>query len=252
MTVPGAIAAWAKLAEDHGSKSFAEILQPAIEFAEQGYVVHSRVAFDWLNEAEALAADPVCAENLLVGGKAPTAGTVHKQPLLAQSLKKIAAGGRDAFYKGEIARDMVAKLKSLGGLHSLEDFAAAGQHVDPIRSGYKGYDIYECPPNGQGICALMILNILAGFDMKALNEADRVHVIAEATKIAYHQRDRYVADPAFADVPVEWMLGEEHTVRMWAMVDMDKAGILRIATFRCIAIQSISPASMNWVMRFPH
>ena len=85
VTVPGAIAAWAKLVEDHGSKSFAEILQPAIEFAEQGYVVHSRVAFDWLNEAEALAADPACAENLLVGGKAPTAGTVHKQPCLPKA-----------------------------------------------------------------------------------------------------------------------------------------------------------------------
>ena len=225
VTVPGAVAAWAKLIEDHGSKSFAEILQQAIEFAEQGYVVQSRVAFDWLNEAEALAADPASAKNLLVGGKAPTAGMVHKQPLLAETLKKIAAGGRDAFYKGEVARDMVAKLNSLGGLHTMEDFAAAeADYVEPIRSGYKGYDIYECPPNGQGICALMILNILAGFDMKALGEADRVHVIAEATKIGYHQRDRYVADPGFADIPVEWMLGEEHTARMRAMVDMNKAG----------------------------
>ncbi|WP_339857160.1 gamma-glutamyltransferase, partial [uncultured Nisaea sp.] len=195
VTVPGAIAAWAKLIEDHGSKSFAEILQPAIEFAEQGYVVHPRVAHDWVNEVEALAADPASAKNMLVDGKAPKAGTIHSQPLLAETLKKIAAGGRDAFYKGEVAEDMVAKLNSLGGLHTMDDFAAADvEYVEPIRTDYKGYDIYEIPPNGQGICALMILNILAGFDMKSLSEADRVHVIAEATKIGYHQRDRYVAD----------------------------------------------------------
>ncbi|MEQ8332825.1 gamma-glutamyltransferase [Nisaea sp.] len=225
VTVPGAIAAWAKLIEDHGSMSFAEILQPAIEFAEQGYVVHSRVAFDWVSEEEALAADPDSAKAMLVDGKAPRAGTVHKQPQLAETLKKIAAGGRDGFYKGEVAEDMVAKLNSLGGLHTMDDFAAAdAEYVEPIRADYKGYDIYEIPPNGQGVCALMIMNILAGFDMKSLSEADRVHVIAEATKIGYHQRDCFVADPKFADVPVEWMLGEEHTAVMRAMVDMDKAG----------------------------
>ncbi len=183
VTVPGAIAAWAKLIEDH---------QPR-------------------------ATPPKPAP--------PKAGTIHSQPLLAETLKKIAAGGRDAFYKGEVAEDMVAKLNSLGGLHTMDDFAAADvEYVEPIRTDYKGYDIYEIPPNGQGICALMILNILAGFDMKSLSEADRVHVIAEATKIGYHQRDRYVADQKFSDVPVEWMLGEEHTAQMRAMVDMDKAG----------------------------
>ncbi|MBO6560086.1 MAG: gamma-glutamyltransferase [Nisaea sp.] len=232
VTVPGAIAAWSKLLADHGSKSFAEILAPAIEYAEQGYVVHSRVAFDWEGDAAELAADPDSARIMLVDGKAPKAGSVHRQPELAETLKKIAAGGRDAFYTGEVAEDMVAKLNSVGGLHTMDDFAAAdAEYVEPIKTNYRGYDIYECPPNGQGICALMILNILAGFDVASLNEADRVHLIAEATKIGYNQRNAYVADPKFSNVPVEWMLGDEHTAQMRAMVDMKKAGNFKDSDF---------------------
>lgn len=225
VTVPGAIAAWTKLLADHGSKTFAEILKPAIDAAENGYIVQSRVAFDWKAEEEALAADPDTARVMLVDGKAPHAGTIHRQPELAETLKKIAAGGRDAFYTGEVAEDMVAKLNARGGLHTMEDFAAAdAEYVEPIRANYRGYDIFECPPNGQGVCALMIMNILAGFDVASLSEADRVHLFAEATKIGYNQRDAYVADPKYSKVPVEWMLGEEHTQQMRAMVDMDKAG----------------------------
>lgn len=225
ITVPGAIAAWSKLVADHGTRPLGDLLKYAIRYAEEGYVVHPRVALDWQVEEAALAADPVTSKVMLVNGKAPKAGTVHRQPQLAETLKKIAKEGRDGFYKGSVAEDIVSHLNSRGGLHTLDDFAAAdAEYVEPIKTNYRGYDIYECPPNGQGICALMILNILAGYDVASLGEADRVHLLAEATKIAYHQRNQYVADPKFSKVPVDWMLGAEHTAQMRAMVDMKKAG----------------------------
>jgi gamma-glutamyltranspeptidase/glutathione hydrolase len=149
VTVPGAVAAWARLIEDHGTKSLGELLQPAIRYARDGYPIHSKVAADWKNQLENLRNNPNAARMLLVDGNAPAAGSLHRQPELAATLSRIAEQGRDGFYLGAVAEDMVTYLNSLGGLHTLDDFAQAeGEYVTPIRTTYRGYDVYECPPNG--------------------------------------------------------------------------------------------------------
>ena len=208
VTIPGAVDAWSQLLARHGTRELSEVLQPAIRLAFEGYAITPRVNLDWSEQQELLSADPVASRMLLVDGKAPAVGTRHRQPELAETLKRIAKSGRDAFYAGAVAEDMVERLQSLGGLHTIEDFKTArGEFVAPIKTGFRGYDVYECPPNGQGIIALLILNILAGFrpegDPMAL---ERLHVEIEATRLAYSVRNAFLADPALASVPGDWML----------------------------------------------
>ena len=203
VTVPGAVDAWSQLLADHGSKDFAELLQPAIRFAENGYAVSPRVAMDWAANAEKLAACPNAKRIFLAGGEAPVAGDVHRQPELANSLKAIARDGRDAFYQGAIGADIVAHLNSLGSLMTASDFADyRAQYVEPIKTNYRGYEVFECPPNGQGIIALIILNILQGYDLSVLdpNGWERLHLEAEATRLAYRDRAVLIADPDAVDV----------------------------------------------------
>jgi gamma-glutamyltranspeptidase / glutathione hydrolase len=225
VTVPGAIAAWTRLNADHGSKGMDELLAPAIRYAEEGYPVYPKVGYDWEGLAPKLAGDAVSREMMLVDGKAPKVGSRHRQPALAATLKRIAREGRDAFYLGAVAEDMVERLNGLGGLHTLDDFAAAdAEYVEPIHTRYRGHDVWECPPNGQGLCALIILNILADYDYGNLSEVDRIHLMAEAAKLAYRQRDHYITDPKYADVPVDWMLSADHAASLRAMIDPGKAG----------------------------
>lgn len=232
VTVPGAVGAWATLLEKFGRKGFDELLAPAIEYAEEGYPIAPRVGADWLDDAERLAQHPVSRAVMLPGGKAPAIGSRHTQPKLAATLRRIASGGRDAFYTGPVAEDIVGHLRSLGGLHTVEDFAGAQpEWVTPIKTGFHGQDVFECPPNGQGICALMILNILSRHDLNSLSETDRVHLIAEATKLGYAERDRYVGDPAQVDVPVDWLLSDAHTDALDTMIDPDKAGVFADSDF---------------------
>jgi gamma-glutamyltranspeptidase/glutathione hydrolase len=156
--VPGAIDAWARLSADHGRKSLSELLQPAIRFARDGYPVHSRVHADFASKTAKLAADENAARIFMPGGQVPRVGTMHRQPELAATLERIAALGRAEFYKGETARDIVAYLQARGGLHTLDDFAnAAGEYVTPISGDYRGHAVHECPPNGQGVIALLLL-----------------------------------------------------------------------------------------------
>lgn len=232
VTVPGAVSAWAALLERFGRKGFAELLAPAIRYAEEGYPVAPRVGTDWIEDTPRLLQHAVSREVMLVNGKAPAIGTRHRQPRLAATLRRIAEKGRDGFYTGPVAEDIVGELRSLGGLHTVEDFAAAApEWVEPIRTTYRGHDIYECPPNGQGICALMILNILSGYDVAGLSQVDRVHLLAEATKLAYAQRDRYVSDPRKVKVPAEWLLSAEHADGLRAMIDPKRAGAFRQSDF---------------------
>ncbi|WP_193369168.1 gamma-glutamyltransferase [Pelagibius marinus] len=226
VTVPGAVDAWAQLLRDHGTRSLGDLLQPAIRFAHEGYAITERVATDWAGEVETLSHDPAASGIFLPNGKPPALGSIHSQPALAASLELIAEQGRDAFYKGAIAEDLVAHLKELGGLHSLEDFAAAGgEYVDPIKTGYKGYDVYECPPNGQGVIALLLLNILSGYDLPSLGamSAERLHLEIEATRLAYQTRNAYVADPAQAEVPVEMLLSADYAAELRAAIDPKRA-----------------------------
>ncbi|GGF48883.1 gamma-glutamyltransferase [Azorhizobium oxalatiphilum] len=227
VTVPGAIAAWCRLLEDHGTRPLGELLQPAIRLAEEGYRLQPRVARDWEQYGGRLKNDPTSMAVFMPGGVAPQQGDLHRQPKLAATLRKIAEGGRDAFYTGEIAEDAVARLNELGGLHTLEDFASAeAEYVTPVTTNYRGYDVYECPPNGQGLGVLMMLNALEGYDLSpdAMSEEDRIHLFAEINKQIYHHRDHLFGDPVKASIPVEQLLSPEWAAWARSNVDMAKAG----------------------------
>jgi len=223
VTVPGAVDAWCELNREYGSKPLSELLEPAAQAAEDGYVVTPRVAWDWSRNQWKLQ-DPVTAKLMLPGGKPPVAGDRMKNPALAATLRRIGREGRAAFYEGAVMRDIVGRLKSLGGLHEPEDFdAQRAEWVEPIHAPYRGYDIYECPPNGQGLAALMILRQLEGFSLgdESLSEADRLHLLAEATKSAYRVRDDFFADPAQADVDVAGFLSDEWAERARGQIRLD-------------------------------
>lgn len=199
--VPGAVAAWCQLSDDYGSRSLEELFRPAIRLAREGAPVHARVAWDWAAEADRLARDPVAREVLLVGGQAPRAGDRHAQPLLAETLATIAKHGRAGFYEGAIADDIVTTLRQRGGAHTADDMASYRPHyMTPIDTVFAGQRVVECPPNTQGVIALLILDIYeeAAAMYPTRSEADRIHLLAEATKIAYRIRDTGLADEAYA------------------------------------------------------
>ena len=226
VTVPGAVDAWSQLLADHGSKDFAELLQPAIRYAENGYAVSPRIAMDWAANEEKLSACPNAKRIFLPNGHAPCAGEIHRQPELANSLKAIAKDGRDAFYLGAVGEDIVAHLRSLGSLMTAEDFAQyRAQYVEPIKANYRGYEIFECPPNGQGIVALIMLNILQGFDMAALdpNGTERLHLEAEATRLAYRDRAAFIADPDAVEVASALLLSPAYAEGLRALIARDSA-----------------------------
>jgi gamma-glutamyltranspeptidase / glutathione hydrolase len=211
VTVPGAVDAWCRLSADHGRLPLVEVLEPAIRYAEDGFRVTPRVAHDWDRFKDRIGRDPAARAQFLADGAAPIAGARLANPALGRTLAAIAADGRDAFYEGPVAEEIVSLLKDRGGLHSLSDFA--GQHsvaVEPIAASYRGYTLHECPPNGQGLAALIILRILEGFPMDdpSLPAADRVHLFAEATRIAYGLRDAFVGDPRSMTIEPEALLAE--------------------------------------------
>lgn len=226
VTVPGAVDAWDRLVADHGTRPLAELLRPAIRYARDGYPVHPRVAFDWRLATGTLRNDPSSVTTFMPNGETPAAGAMHRQPALAATLERIANDGRNAFYRGPVAEDIVAHLRSRGGLHTLEDFAEArGEYVTPVSANYRGFDIYECPPNGQGMIALLILRILAGLPLADLAplSPERLHLMIEATRLAYHDRNAFVADPAQARVPVDWLLSDAHAADLRAAIDPIRA-----------------------------
>ena len=226
VTIPGAIAAWCRLHADHGTLPLAQIFAPAVDHARNGFPVTPRVAQDWAEAADLIAGDDHAAAVFLPGGKAPKAGSRFAQPLLADRLSEVAAHGAAAFYQGPTAQKMVAHLRSLGGLHSEEDFADAtdgADWVDPISATYRGFDIHECPPNGQGLAALLILKIIEGFDIAAMSPADRIHLQAEASKLAYHHRDELLGDPDHCAGLVGKLLSEPAIAALRARIDMSRA-----------------------------
>ncbi len=223
VTVPGAVDAWCQLHGDYGRKPCADLLAPAIRLATEGYSVHPRVAYDWGQMAKKLRATEPASRMLLVKGEAPKAGDIHRQPELGRTLAVIAEKGRDGFYTGPVAEDIVSYLQSIGGLHTLEDFAAPQcEYVTPISTRYRGYDVFECPPNGQGLTALIMLNILSGFDLTdfAPMSAQRLHLECEAARLAYGVRDRYIADPQQADIPLDLLLSEDYAAQLRAKISL--------------------------------
>ncbi|WP_226627295.1 gamma-glutamyltransferase family protein [Alloyangia pacifica] len=227
VTIPGAISAWCLLHADHGTMPLAKLFARAIGYAENGYAVTPRVAQDWAEEAALIAGDEHAAKVFLPNGLAPHAGERHAQPLLADRLREIAEKGAAGFYQGDTAAKMAAHLRSLGGLHTEQDFhdgTDAAFWTDPISASYAGHEVLECPPNGQGLAALLILRILSKFDMgRQMSEADRIHLHAEASKLAYHHRDALIGDPESCPGLVEMLLSDAVVDSLAARIDMTRA-----------------------------
>ena len=226
VTVPTAIDAWLRLNQDHGRTSIGTILENAIYYAENGYPVGQRVGFDWSDMTPLLAGDPDTAEIFLNGGKPFTQGQHHAQPKLAQTLRKIAEEGREGFYAGAVADDIINKLRALGGLHTQDDFDnAIANYVTPIKTNYRGYDIWECPPNGQGVIALLLLNMASQLDSSGTSpiHTDRIHHEIEAGKLAYRDRGAVLADPDFVPVPVTEMLSDDYAAQLVSQINPDHA-----------------------------
>jgi gamma-glutamyltranspeptidase/glutathione hydrolase len=225
VSIPGAIDAWNVILRDHGKFGFDRLLQPAIKAAEEGYVVAPRIAFDWKNGFEKLKNGTNTERYLLPHGKPAVAGDVIRQPELGKTLRAIAQQGRDAFYSGEIASDIVDTLRGIGGLHTLEDFAAhSTETTSPIGTIYKGHDVWQCPPNGPGITMLVMLNILSRFDLTKFKplSVERFHLEAEAARIAYMMREQHIGDPQHVHVDVAGILAREFADEHIKNIRMDR------------------------------
>ena len=225
VTVPGAIDAWEATLKAHGSIGLDRALKPAIEYAERGFPVAARVAFDWARFVARLKSDPGTAKHYLFNGTAPKEGDVIRLPALAQTLKAVVAKGARALYEGDIADDMVATLAAHGSSITAADFAAhRGEVVTPISSNYRGLDVFELPPNGQGLTALVMLNILENFDMKALDALgpERFHLMLEAARIGYAVRDSHIADPKTMRIDVARLLDKSWARTLAAKIDPAK------------------------------
>jgi gamma-glutamyltranspeptidase/glutathione hydrolase len=227
VTVPGAIDAFVEVQRRHGKLTFAEVLEPAIHYASEGFPVSEIIAKQWQAAVPLLSQQPSSARTYLIDGNAPQAGEVHRQPNLARTLKLLASEGRDAFYQGDIARQIVQFSQENDGFLTLEDFSRhTTDWVEPISTDYRGYTILELPPNGQGITALMALNILEGFDLATMEygSAAYYHLLIEATKQAFADRSRYVADPKFADLPIDGLLSKAYAKARRQEIAPDRAG----------------------------
>src|SRR6202171_3153280 len=225
VSIPGAVDAWTTILRDHGKLGLDTLLQPAIKAAEEGYIVSPRISFDWKNQFDKLKKGTNAERYLLPNGKAPVAGDVIHQPELGRTLRAIAKDGRDAFYKGAIAEDMVETLRGIGGLHTLDDFAAhTTETTTPIGTMYKGLDVWQCPPNGPGITMLVMLNILSRFDLTKFPamSVERFHLEAEAARIAYMMREQHIGDPAQVNVDVARILTEEFAEEYGSKIRMDR------------------------------
>jgi gamma-glutamyltranspeptidase / glutathione hydrolase len=225
VTVPGAIDAWDATLKAHGTMGLDRVLKQAIQYAEGGFPVASRVAFDWSRFTDRLKADPGASKYYLVKGATPKEGDTIRLPALAQTLKTIAAKGARAFYEGEIANDIVATVKARGSFLTAEDFAAhKGEVQSAISSNYRGLDLYELPPNGQGLTALVMLNILENFDMKSLAALgpERFHLMLEAARIGYAMRDTHIADPKSMRIDVAKLIDKAWAKKLAAKIDPNR------------------------------
>lgn len=223
VTIPGAVSAFCKLSNDWGRLGLEDLLAPAIRYADEGVPVAPRVANDWARDAANLTGR--ARDFFLLDGDAPEVGQVFRAPAQAEVLRIIAKDGAKGFYEGAVAADMVRSLKDAGGAQDLDDFAAVmSDYSDPMSGQYGGVEVLEHPPNSQGAAALLLLGILAEFDLASLDPfgADRVHIEAEATKLAYDARNRFVADPDYATRTVH-LLNPETAKRLAQLIDPDRA-----------------------------
>lgn len=225
VTVPGALDAWDAILKAHGRFSLDRLLAPAIQYAEGGFPVAARVAWDWSRHLARLKADPGASKHYLFNGAAPKEGDVIRFPALAQTLKTLAAKGARAFYEGEIAEDMAQTVASRGSFLTAEDFARhRGDAVTPISTNYRGLDLVEIPPNGQGLTALVMLNILENFDLKSLDPVgpERFHLVLEAARLGFAVRDTHIADDAHMRTPIADLLDKAWGKKLASLIDMNK------------------------------
>jgi gamma-glutamyltranspeptidase/glutathione hydrolase len=251
-SVPGAVDGWAELHAKYGRLPLARVLAPAIHYAEEGFPLSPVIAGDWGRGAPRFKDFPGFAEIFMPGGRAPKEGEIFRNPALAKTLRQIAEKGRDAYYNGPIADEIVRYSQVNGGFFSKEDFAKHhSEWCDPVSVNYRGWDVWELPPPGQGIAALQLLNVLENFDLKAMgrNSADFWHVFTEAKKIVFADRAKYYADPEFATVPVKELLSKAYAKERAKLVDPQHAAIKDVpgdpvalnrpeTTFLCAADES--------------
>jgi gamma-glutamyltranspeptidase/glutathione hydrolase len=227
-SVPGCVDGWDQLRKKFGTKPFRELLAPSIRYAEQGVAVPPVIGGYWKSSEKLLAADAGLKSALLVEGRAPRVGEIFKNPQLANSYKLIAEQGRDAFYKGDIAKAIVKLSNEVGGLFALEDFAEfQSEWIDPVSTTYRGYEVWELPPPGQGIAALQMLNLLEPHNLKQLGpqSPDYWHLLVEAKKLAYADRAKYYTDPKFAQVPTATLISKKYAEQRAKLFDPKKAGV---------------------------
>ena len=227
VTVPGCVDGWFELHRKFGRLPMTDILEPAIRYAREGFPVTELIAYYWQRSVPILRKYPNFEKIFTINGRAPRKGEIFRNPYLANTLEKIARGGRDVFYKGEIARTIADYMKRNGGFLSYEDLAShKSEWVEPVSTNYRGYDVWELPPNGQGIAALQMLNILEGFDIASMGfgSADYLHVLIEAKKLAFEDRAKFYADPAFNDIPVQWLISKEYAAERRKLINMKRAG----------------------------
>ena len=228
VTVPGACAGWCDLIQKHGSLSLSEILTPAIRLAEEGFPVAPLTSYYWSRGAEGQLKSALNGHEMTIDGRGPKAGEVFHNPGLAKTLKVIAEKNANGFYQGPIAEAIVGVIKEAGGCMSAEDLAS---HVStwesPISVNYHGWRVHECPPNGQGITALIALNLLEGFDLASLESlsAEKMHLMIEAMRLAFADARWYVADPAFSKIPMEELLSKEYANERRKLIDLTRATI---------------------------
>ncbi|KAF1709061.1 gamma-glutamyltransferase [Pseudoxanthomonas sacheonensis] len=225
VSVPGAVDGWFALHGRFGKVPMKDVLAPAIRYAREGHPVAETIAYYWARSVPRLSKYPGFREQFTVGGRAPRTGELWKNPNLADTLQKISDGGRDAFYKGDIARTIGDYFKANGGFLSYEDLAAhQGEWVEPVSTNYRGYDVWELPPNGQGIAALQMLNVLEGYDFSKIpyGSAEHVHLFVEAKKLAFADRARWYADPAFQPAPVAKLISKAYANQRRKLISPDK------------------------------
>ena len=227
VSVPGAVDGWFELHARYGRLPMSELLAPAIAYATDGFPVSEYIAYGWARNAENLKDYAGFADTFMPGGKAPRKGQVFRNPRLARTYQTIADGGRDAFYKGEIARKIDSYMTEQGGFLRYADMAEhKSEWVKPVSTNYRGYDIYELPPNGQGIAALQILNILEAYDIRSMGfgTAEYVHTFVEAKKLAFEDRAKFYADMDFVDVPVDRLISKEYANERRKLIDARESG----------------------------
>lgn len=213
VSVPGTVDGWFEMHKKFGSMKMDKILQPAINYANNGFPVSEVIAYYWQGNSRSLQRFPGFKETYMPNGKAPAKGEIFKNPRLAKTLETIAKGGRDAFYKGEIAQKIVNYVRVQGGFFSMRDFEEHhSDWVEPISTNYRGYDIWELPPNGQGTAALQILNVLENYDIASMGfgSDEYTHLFIEAKKLAFEDRAKFYADPDFNKIPVEQLISKEY------------------------------------------